>query len=828
MANRQGRSPGRLQRFDETARISSDVPSWAVDTGHAFRALAQVAGGIGDRLGRLADKAAQREGALAGLEAGAASGVAYLRQQAAQASAAGGDHYEMAKALLRKEEGFRETPYWDVNAWRTGYGSDTITTADGKVQRVRQGMKISREDAERDLARRLKEFEGRAVGQVGAEAWGSLSPAARAALLSVTYNYGSLPRSVVASVRQGGDIAGAVAGLSANQKRRQREAALIRSGVMPASSADASSRNAPPEKPIVQTLPETPLQLRRDGTIYGEAYDRAAMASYAWRMQAGLSSAMQAAYEANQDDPGALAEALAKVQDEFLQDQNLADPEVREAFSKTFVERSEAYLRSARAKAEQAMREEERAATFEGMAAQRLEVERQSVALGANPEGDRIIEREVTRAGRAIDAAVAAGTLSPAEGARQKDELATTAALARARGVYEALGTAEEKEQFATALLEDWKEGKGPLSKLPYAKVKALSTTLWNEARAEVNRKTAEQRVEAARLRARINDDLASMEATGRGLEDIDPKQVDELLGPGAIDEWQAKREVASRLWGATAGMETETPDQISARLATLEPKPGTEGFRDQEQIFQAATRKADAVLKARADDPAAAAEAAFPDVAQLASDADPQDPASVQAVVAARLQAQDALGLDEFARKPLKKAEALALARPVTMQHDPRAQAQAMAELVDQVNVAYGPHADAVLRQVLEAKGMDKDMAAHGAALFARLQRSGRATAADNRQGGVLAETAAAAAAGQPRVSAGSPADALPLPNYRQQQMLLEHPELAPQFDQKFGPGAAQRVLGARRSADDPLELREDGGTTRINPDGSESWTPD
>ena len=33
--------------------------------------------------------------------------------------------------LIKRFEGFRTTPYWDVNAYRTGYGSDTVTLADG-------------------------------------------------------------------------------------------------------------------------------------------------------------------------------------------------------------------------------------------------------------------------------------------------------------------------------------------------------------------------------------------------------------------------------------------------------------------------------------------------------------------------------------------------------------------------------------------------------------------------------------------------------------------------------------------------------------------------
>lgn len=146
-----------------------------------------------------------------------------------------------AKALLRKKEGFRATPYWDVNAYRIGYGSDTVTTAEGKVVKVVPGMTISKADAERDLDRRTQEFSAGVASDVGPQAWGAMPPAAQAALTSIAYNYGSLPGSVVNAVRAG-DIEGvatAVEGLQGhnggvNASRRRAEAAMIRGkGTMP-------------------------------------------------------------------------------------------------------------------------------------------------------------------------------------------------------------------------------------------------------------------------------------------------------------------------------------------------------------------------------------------------------------------------------------------------------------------------------------------------------------------------------------------------------------------------------------------------------------------
>jgi GH24 family phage-related lysozyme (muramidase) len=150
---------------------------------------------------------------------------------------------EGIKGLIRKKEGFRETAYWDVTAWRTGYGSDTYTTADGKVHKVTQDSVITREDAERDLDRRINtEFMPAAVDATGADAWAKLSPAAQAVMTSLSYNYGAGAWTGrlkgVADAAKTGDpqaLAEAVRGLAGdnggvNAGRRNSEADMVLSG----------------------------------------------------------------------------------------------------------------------------------------------------------------------------------------------------------------------------------------------------------------------------------------------------------------------------------------------------------------------------------------------------------------------------------------------------------------------------------------------------------------------------------------------------------------------------------------------------------------------
>lgn len=144
------------------------------------------------------------------------------------------DGMEASAALLRDFEGFRPTPYWDVNAYRTGFGSDTVTLADGSIQKVVQGMRVSVEDANRDLVRRIGEFQNTVKGQIGAERFNQFSPQGQAALTSIAYNYGSLPDRILAAVRTGTneEIAAAIRSLGGdndgvNRDRRNKEAALF-------------------------------------------------------------------------------------------------------------------------------------------------------------------------------------------------------------------------------------------------------------------------------------------------------------------------------------------------------------------------------------------------------------------------------------------------------------------------------------------------------------------------------------------------------------------------------------------------------------------------
>ena len=138
---------------------------------------------------------------------------------------------EQTLALIREKEDFRSKPYWDVNAWRVGYGQDTING-----QRVTPGMRVSREQAEQALSGRYFGKERPAIiRQVGSQQFDQLEPNQRAVLGSLQWNYGHVPPRVVRAVQSGNCMATASAIQSLrthdrgiNASRRDDEARIYR------------------------------------------------------------------------------------------------------------------------------------------------------------------------------------------------------------------------------------------------------------------------------------------------------------------------------------------------------------------------------------------------------------------------------------------------------------------------------------------------------------------------------------------------------------------------------------------------------------------------
>lgn len=121
------------------------------------------------------------------------------------------------------EGGYRAEPYWDVNKYRAGYGSETYVTADGVTKAVVAGVRVSKEDADRDLDQRILKYfdeQRRVVGP----AWISFTDSQKAALASIQHNYGSIPDRLKPALSTGDaqTIATAIAGLAMDYTRTEK------------------------------------------------------------------------------------------------------------------------------------------------------------------------------------------------------------------------------------------------------------------------------------------------------------------------------------------------------------------------------------------------------------------------------------------------------------------------------------------------------------------------------------------------------------------------------------------------------------------------------
>lgn len=176
---------------------------------------------------------------------------------------------------IKGYEGFRTNAYKDNDGkYRVGYGSDTATRANGMIEKVTAQTVVTLDDAERDLSRRILEFQSGVQDAIGSDTWRSLSEGQQAALTSIAYNYGSLPKRIVAAIQSGGGpevVAKAIDALSTdnggiNAKRRKNEAQQYLTGTgITAADAGISTgkeRGATSYKDEVQAIKERTMSLR--------------------------------------------------------------------------------------------------------------------------------------------------------------------------------------------------------------------------------------------------------------------------------------------------------------------------------------------------------------------------------------------------------------------------------------------------------------------------------------------------------------------------------------------------------------------------------------
>ena len=188
-----------MERLEKaSAELVDDMPKTATATDEAaqkgneladsFEEALKAARALPDAIQRAAAEQKAFQTYAEGTAAALATAEARVAKQYDQFTSGA----EAAAAFIREKEDFRSNAYYDVNAYRTGFGSDTVTDENGIVSAVTKATVVSIEGANRDLTRRLTQEFIPAVRQaVGSEKFDSLTPQQQAALTSLAYNYGA-------------------------------------------------------------------------------------------------------------------------------------------------------------------------------------------------------------------------------------------------------------------------------------------------------------------------------------------------------------------------------------------------------------------------------------------------------------------------------------------------------------------------------------------------------------------------------------------------------------------------------------------------------------
>lgn len=241
-----------LDKFNETVKETDESNQKATEQakkfGEAMDALAKSVPALADELKKMETIKGLEEQYNQAIRFARSIGQAneaYKRFQAGVTATnfgdVGNDVAEAAANIIKRFEGaWQSSPFVDSDGkLRIGFSSDTITRADGSVQRgINQGDTVTLTDSIRDLNRRIGEMVNTIKGQIGEDRFNSFSPQQQGVLASLAYNYGDLNKTGILDTIKTGtvqEIADAIRSLAGhnggiNSGRRNQEATLFANG----------------------------------------------------------------------------------------------------------------------------------------------------------------------------------------------------------------------------------------------------------------------------------------------------------------------------------------------------------------------------------------------------------------------------------------------------------------------------------------------------------------------------------------------------------------------------------------------------------------------
>jgi len=288
-------------------------------------------------------------------------------------------------------------------------------------------------------------------------------------------------------------------------------------------------------------------------------------------------------------------------------------------------------------------------------------VERQGRLLDAQVRGlGAAVFADATQYPSVLDeglAAIEASALPEAAQARARDALPGVLANQRLLGLIDRDPYAARDELEAG----DW-DGVLEVADLARHLDAAKREIERREAEAERRRLAALARAQAS-LRVRLEDNLASIAATGQGIQGLTPTVVARTFGEEAAEAYFAQVRQAETDYTTTSRWRFMSPDEIETQVERERPRPGQDGFVAAQERWARLAELAQGELQRRFADPAAAAAAADPVLGQRLAGLASADPASRRTILAELSDRQDRLGIPRGGQRLTSNAQALAWA---------------------------------------------------------------------------------------------------------------------------------------------------------------------
>ena len=704
MANQRARSPGRLAELNTHGQVSTK-PGYAVDpnagiwftTANSLRRAGQALGNLADRaMKRQQQQAiatASDQGAQAGYSADLGTGV-------------GSGNSEIGQRLMGDlQKDFDLSPEQAAgfvgNLAHESGGFQTLQEVDPTVAGSRGGFGYAQWTGDR-----RKQFEDFAKKN-------NLDPS------SYEANYGFLKFELTNTkegqfldqLRKAGDARSAAEIVSnsflrpgiPNMESRYKWADRF-AGANGGQAGLAGTGRPSSSGPA--------LALRQDKIVRGEAYWASKNRYIARRYPNEVTQGLDDLYEENKDDPAALAKAFDDYERKSLgalaQETN-NDPDMLLLGQQTFMQKRRVYERSAQAAEDAWVRDGERTDYDQTIGTARTNLQKQAYLAANDEEAGTSLDVAINENLGSIETALEAGVISPEIATRDRKAILDTVTLGRIDGTFDALPDIDSKKNFVEGLKESWTNGDELVKGLSLEQIQTLERKYQGAISSQHKAETATAKLHEQKMRGLVKDDLASIRSTGIGLsiddEELTFDQVKGVLGEEFATNWQHNRQIQADLFRATSGIDVMSASDMQAHLQGLEPKAGTSGFTDQMAIHDTAQKEAQRILKQRKEDPALAVDSAFDELKPLREKAYEGDLVAMEEMIKGRLEAQEALGISDYAKAPLTNSEALSLLAPLP-DHPTKEEWLAEAAKWDRI---YGPYSDEVQDQLLHSKGVPK-----------------------------------------------------------------------------------------------------------------------